>query len=162
MRKEGGIKKRGPVVLREDLHKRSEIRTTLGNPNYIKLTPHSRKPVNRGASVQLRMSAIPHASHGDFEGGSPTRGSRDDCRVDPLGHFQPLIRFISRLRVKISHDLYFSYFSLVRNCYCRTRDAINFYKTDWRARERYLNFQPQAIRLKRRIDENALVILVKR
>lgn len=34
----GWIKKRGPV-LRTDLHKRSEIRTTLGYPNYIKSTP---------------------------------------------------------------------------------------------------------------------------
>jgi len=33
-----GIKKRDPV-LPGDLHKRSEIRTTLGNPNYIKSTP---------------------------------------------------------------------------------------------------------------------------
>jgi len=39
----GRIKKLGPPVLRADLHKRSEIRTTLGNPNYIKSTPIRRR-----------------------------------------------------------------------------------------------------------------------
>lgn len=33
------IKKDAVSVFREDLHKRSEIRITLGNPNYIKSTP---------------------------------------------------------------------------------------------------------------------------
>lgn len=33
------IKERGLSLFREDLHKRFEIRTTLGNTNYIKSTP---------------------------------------------------------------------------------------------------------------------------
>lgn len=55
-----GLRNAGSV----DLHKRSEIRTTLGTTQIILNRPPFDVSRNRGVNVQLRMSAIPHASRG--------------------------------------------------------------------------------------------------